>query len=60
MGAITGDNLVKALQGLKNVDVGGMMPPFSMVTNKIPVGRVYKGDAAKQIFVPVSDWIKTE
>jgi branched-chain amino acid transport system substrate-binding protein len=60
LGAISGDNLVKALQGLKNVDVGGMMPPFSMINNKIPVGRVYKGDAAKQLFVPVSDWIKTE
>jgi len=42
------------------VDVGGMMPPFSMINNKIPVGRVYKGDATKQLFVPVSDWIKTE
>ena len=59
-GAITGENLVKAMQSLKNVDVGGMMPPVSVVNNKVPVGRVYKGDAAKKVFVPVSDWIRIE
>ncbi len=60
MGAITGDSLVKALQSLKNVEAGGMMPPYSVVNNKIPVGRVYKGESARKTFIPVSDWIKTE
>ncbi len=59
MGGVNTENLLKALKGIKNADVGGMMPPITVVNNKIPVGRVYKGDAAKT-FVPVSDWIRTD
>ncbi|MHB8763595.1 MAG: ABC transporter substrate-binding protein [Deferrisomatales bacterium] len=54
---INGDNLVKALESIKGWDVGGIMPPVTFVNHKIPTGRVYRADAAKGRFVPVTDWI---
>jgi branched-chain amino acid transport system substrate-binding protein len=55
-GQLNGDGLVKALQSLKDVDSGGMMcRPYSVVNNKIPYGRVFKGNAEKGIFEPVSE-----
>lgn len=60
LGEINGETLVKALQGIKDVDVGGMMAPISIVNNKIPMGRVYKANVQKGIFEPISDWIKTD
>ncbi|MBE0616302.1 MAG: ABC transporter substrate-binding protein [Proteobacteria bacterium] len=55
---ITGDNLVKALETIKDWDVGGLMPPVTFVDHKVPMGRVYKADAAQKKFVPASDWIR--
>ncbi|RMG88843.1 MAG: hypothetical protein D6708_10870 [Candidatus Dadabacteria bacterium] len=55
---LNGDNLVKALESIKDWDVGGLMPPVTFVNHKVPVGRVYRADAAKKRFVPVSDWIR--
>ena len=60
MGEINGDNLVKALQQIKDADVGGMMAPISVVNNKIPMGRVYKANVGKKVFEPISDWIRTD
>ena len=60
MGGFDGDTLVKALQSIKDVDVGGMMAPITMVNNKIPMGRVYKANVGKGVFEPISDWIKTD
>ncbi len=54
---VTGDNLVKALESIKDWDVGGLMPPVTFVNHKIPSGRVYRADAKKGRFVPASDWI---
>lgn len=54
---INGDNLVKALESIKNWDVGGLMPPVTFVNHKIPTGRIYKADTTKGRFVPASDWI---
>ncbi len=54
---LTGDNLVKALEAIEGWDVGGLTPPVTFVNHKIPAGRVYKADARKGRFVPVSDWI---
>lgn len=59
-GDLTGDGLVKALQSIKDFDVGGLMAPISIVNNKIPMGKVYRGNAQKGIFEPVSDWIYTD
>jgi branched-chain amino acid transport system substrate-binding protein len=56
-GGITGDNLVKALQSIKNFDVGGLMPPVTIKNNSIPVGRVYRGNSKTVRFDPISDWI---
>ena len=60
MGELTGDGLVKALNSIKDFDVGGLMAPVTVVDNKIPLGRVYKANVEKKIFEPVSDWISTE
>jgi branched-chain amino acid transport system substrate-binding protein len=59
-GDLTGDGLVKALQSIKNYDVGGLMAPITMVDNKIPMGRVYKANVDKKVFEPISDWIRTD
>lgn len=55
--ALTGDNLVKALETIKGWDVGGLMPPVTFVNHKIPTGRIYKADVDAKKFVPASDWI---
>jgi len=60
MGQINGENLVKAMQSIKDVDVGGMMAPITVINNKIPMGRVYKANVGKGVFEPISDWIRTE
>ena len=59
-GDLTGDGLVKALQSIKNFDVGGLMAPITVVNNKIPMGRVYKANVGKKVFEPISDWIRTD
>ena len=59
-GGITGDNLVKALQSVKNFDVGGLMPPVTIKDNSIPVGRVYQGNSKTIRFDPISDWIRMD
>ena len=59
-GDLTGDGLVKALQSIKNFDVGGLMAPITVVNNKIPMGRVYKANVEKKVFEPISDWIHTD
>ena len=60
-GAITGDSLVKALESIKNFDVGGLMLPVTISKNhSIPVGRVMKGNPKTMKFDPVSDWISLD
>lgn len=59
-GDLTGDGLVKALQSIKDFDVGGLMAPITVVDNKIPMGRVYKANVSKKIFEPITDWIRTD
>ena len=59
-GELNGEGLAKALRSIKNLDVGGLMAPVSVVDNKIPMGRVYKANTSKKIFEPISDWISTE
>jgi len=59
-GDLTGDGLVKALQSIKNFDVGGLMAPITVINNKIPMGRVYKANVSKKVFEPISDWIRTD
>ena len=50
MGAINGDNLAKALASIKDFDVGGLMAPVTVINNKVPMGRVYRANAAKDDF----------
>ncbi len=59
-GDLTGEGLVKALQSIKDFDVGGMMAPITVINNKIPMGRVYKANVSKGTFEPISDWIRTD
>ncbi len=60
MGDLSGDGLAKALQSIKDFDVGGLMAPVSIVNNKIPMGRVYRANVSKNAYEPVSDWIRTD
>jgi branched-chain amino acid transport system substrate-binding protein len=59
-GGMTGDNLVKALQSIKNFDMGGLMPLVTIKDNGIPVGRVYRGNSKTVRFDPISDWIRMD
>ena len=59
-GGINGDSLVKALQSIKNFDVGGLMPPVTIKNNSIPVGRIVRGNSKTLKFDPVSDWISLD
>lgn len=56
-GPVTGDSLVKALQSIKNFDVGGLMPPVTIKGNSIPVGRIVRGNSKTLRFDPITDWI---
>jgi branched-chain amino acid transport system substrate-binding protein len=55
--AVTGDNLKDALPMIRNWDTGGISGKVTFVGNKAAVGRVYRANAQKGIFEPVSDWI---
>jgi branched-chain amino acid transport system substrate-binding protein len=54
---VTGDNLKDALATIQNWDTGGITGKGSFVSNKYPVGRVYRANVQKGIFEPASDWI---
>jgi len=55
--AVTGDNLKDALPLIRNWDTGGISGKVTFVGNKAAVGRVYRANAQKGIFEPVSDWL---
>lgn len=56
---LDGANLKAALNSLKDFDTGGLIGvPISIPGNSIPVGRVYRFDAAKKLMVADSDWIR--
>ena len=55
--AVTGDNLKDALPMIRNWDTGGISGKVTFVGNKAAVGRVYRANAQKGIFEPVSDWL---
>lgn len=59
-GPVTGDSLVKALQSIKNFDVGGLMPPVTIKNNSVPVGRIVRGNSKTGRFDPITDWITLE
>jgi branched-chain amino acid transport system substrate-binding protein len=52
-GDLTGDGLVKALQSIKDFDVGGLMAPITVVNNKIPMGRIYKANKRNSSRYPI-------
>jgi branched-chain amino acid transport system substrate-binding protein len=56
-GAVTGESLVKALQSIKNFDVGGLMPAVTIRNNSVPVGRIVRGNSKTGRFDPITDWI---
>jgi branched-chain amino acid transport system substrate-binding protein len=56
-GSITGTSLSKALQSIKDFNVGGLMPPVTIKNNSIPVGRIVRGNSKTKKFDPISDWI---
>lgn len=56
---LTGPNLKAALNTIENFDTGGIIGmPITITGNSIPVGRVYRYDAAKKSMVADSDWIR--
>jgi len=54
---VTGDNLKDALGTIQGWDTGGLTGKGGFVSNKFPVGRVYRANVPKGIFEPASDWI---
>lgn len=56
---LNGANLKAALNTIKDFDTGGLIgTPITITGNSIPVGRVYRYDAAKKSMVADSDWIQ--
>jgi len=54
-------NLKAAINSIKDFDTGGIIGvPISIPGNSIPVGRIYRYDAAKKTMQPASDWIKLQ
>jgi hypothetical protein len=55
---ITGENLKDMIPLIKDWNPNGLTGKVSFKgTNSASVGKVYKADAKKGIFVPASDWI---
>lgn len=55
---LNGANLKAAFSTIKDFDTGGLVGvPISVDGNSIPIGRVYRADAASGLMLPVSDWI---
>jgi branched-chain amino acid transport system substrate-binding protein len=58
---LNGANLKAAINSIKDFDTGGIIGvPISIPGNSIPVGRIYRYDAAKKTMQPASDWIKLQ
>ena len=56
---LNGPNLKAALNTIKDFDTGGIIgTPITITGNSIPVGRIYRYDAAKKSMVADSDWIQ--
>lgn len=57
---ITGENLKKALEGMRNFDTGGITPPITF-TPQDHLGskgvKLFKANIAKNYFEPVGDWV---
>ena len=59
-GEITGPNLKKALESMKNLDTGGITPPitFSPTNHMGAKGvKLFKANLEKKYFEPITDWI---
>ncbi|MEI7703444.1 MAG: ABC transporter substrate-binding protein [Deltaproteobacteria bacterium] len=54
---VTGENLAKVLDTIKDWDTGGVTGKVTFTEHKAGVGRVYRANAQKGIFEPASDWI---
>lgn len=57
---LNGPGLVRALQSLQDFDSGGLSSPVSVVNNRFPVARVWRANVEKQIYEPVSEWIRLD
>lgn len=58
---LSGENLKATLDGMEDWDTGGLIGvPVSFRKNSIPVGRIYRGNAATGRMDPVSDWIRLD
>ena len=58
---LTGDNLKAAIDSIEGWDTGGLIGlPVSFKNNSIPIGRIYRGNAATGRMDPVSDWIRLD
>ena len=56
---LTAQNLKAALNTIKDFDTGGIIgTPITITGNTIPVGRVYRYDAANKTMAGDGDWIR--
>lgn len=57
-GTLDGPALKAALESISDWDTGGFVGrPVSLASHSIPIGRVYRANAATGLLEPVSDWI---
>ncbi|MEW6351804.1 MAG: ABC transporter substrate-binding protein [Thermodesulfobacteriota bacterium] len=59
-GQLNGEGLVQALKSLKDFDTGGLSAPLTIRNNRFPVARIWQTNVEKEIFEPVSGWIRVE
>lgn len=56
---LSGDHLMAALNSLEDWDTGGLIgAPVRFVNNRIPLGRIYRGNPEAGRFEPASDWLR--
>ncbi|KUO78306.1 MAG: hypothetical protein APF81_22245 [Desulfosporosinus sp. BRH_c37] len=58
---LTRENFIQAMEGIKNLDTGGISAPVTYGPNQhegITSGRFYSYDFDKKQIVPISDWYK--
>jgi branched-chain amino acid transport system substrate-binding protein len=51
------EGMVEALGSIRDMDTGGLTAPLTLLSNRFPVGRIWRASAEKARFEPASDWI---
>jgi branched-chain amino acid transport system substrate-binding protein len=55
-GALSSDGLLAALQSPNGLDTGGLSAPLTFKNNRFTAVRIWKANASRGVFEPVSEW----